>query len=193
MALLIFPSSPLPGGLHREKLWGGNNVRYDSGAAQGFTAFKKPLYRWSVPWKNINEIKQLIISSFADNVRGNVDPFLMKDPYDYLIGSVQLVNTNQTQGGTLQTFDTRSFSVRIDSTFIGSLTSNLSGYVTLGTEYDYDQDNGILTVNTIAATDFWTIPATVEYFRKVKFEKDYSDTSPLWNQFSVQMVIFEIT
>lgn len=190
--MLIFPSSPLPGGLRRTKQWNGNNITYDSGANQGFTAWKKPLYRWDVPWQNINDVKQGVLSTFADSVRGTVDPFLIKDPYDYKVGSVQFVNSAQTEGGTLQTFDTSSFSIRVDTTFIGSLTSALSGFVTLGAEYDYDQDNGVLTVNTIDAIDIWSNPSTIEYFRKAKFDGNYADVSPIWNQFNVQLVIKEI-
>ncbi len=192
MALPIFPSSPLPGGLKRTKKWNGNEANYDSGARQGFTAWKKPLFTWAIPWKNINETKQNTLTSFADDVRGTVDAFLIKDVYEFAVGSVTLVSTNATQGGTLQTFDTKSYSIRVDTTGIGSLTSALSGYVTLGTEYDYDQDSGVLTVNTINAVDHWSNPTTIEYFRKAHFKDDYSDTSIIWNQFSAGVVIEEI-
>lgn len=192
MALLIFPSSPLPGGLRRKKDWNGNYARYDSGAGQGFTAWTQPRFEWGVPWKNINEIKQGVLSTFVDSVRGMVDPFLIKDAYDYQVGSVQFVNSNQTQGSTLQTFDVRSFHIRVDTTFIGSLTSAVSGFVTLGSEYDYDQDNGIITVNTFTALDIWSNPSTIEFFRKVHFKNEYSDTSPIWNQFQVALVIEEL-
>lgn len=190
--MLIFPSSPLPGGLRRTKRWNGNDMTYDSGATQGFTAWKKPLYKWNVPWQNINEVKQAVLSEFADDVRGTVDNFLIKDPYDYKVGSVQFVNSDQTLPSTLQTFDTNSYSIRVDTIFIGSLTSALSGYVTLGDEYEYNQDDGIITVKSMNAADIWSNPSTIEYFRKAKFDEAYADTSPMWNQFNVQLVIKEI-
>jgi len=187
----IFPVSPLPAQVQRVFKFNATVARYDSGARQAFSAWKKPLYEWQVPWQNMNETKQNTLASFAKDMFGPVTPFLMKDPYDYRVNSVLAVNTNQTQGGTLQTFDTKSFAIRVDTTTIGSLTSNLSGFVTLGSEYDYDQDTGVLTVNTIAATDFWTAQS-LQYFRKVAFKEDYSDVSVIWNIFGSRMVIEEI-
>lgn len=192
MALPIFPVSPLPAEIRRTLRVNANVARYDSGARQGFSAWKKPLYRWEVPFRNMNEIKQNTLAEFSKDVFGPVMPFLMKDPYDYTVASVTLVNTNQTQGSTLQTFDTRSYSIRIDTTDIATLTSALSGFVTLGSEFGYDQDTGIMTVNTINAGDHWSTPTTVEYFRKVAFADDYSDTSPIWNIFNTNIVIEEI-
>ena len=190
MALLIFPSSPLPGGLNRKKKWNGNRVTYDSGASQGFTAWTQPRFEWVAPWRSINEVKQLVIASFADQVRGNVDPFLMKDAYDYQVGSVMIVRSGITTG-SLQSFDARSYHIRVDTLHIGSLTSTLSGFVTLGTEYDYDQDTGVINITTKNATDQWSIVATGEYYRKVAFSDDYSDASPLWNSFQVTLKIEE--
>jgi len=187
----IFPSSPLPGGLQRKKQWNGNFVRYDSGAGQGFTAWTQPRYEWNIPWKNINETKQNTLASFADDMRGVVDSFLIKDPYDYQVGSV-LVASGATNGSTLQTFNIKSYHIRVDTTYIGSLTSTLSGFVTLGQEYSYDQDVGVITVNTMNGTDQWSIVATAQYFRKAHFKRDYSDTSPIWNQFQVNVVIEEL-
>lgn len=192
MALAIFPSSPLPGGIQRTKAWNSYNVRYDSGAQQGFTAYKRPLYEWSIPWQNIPDTSQRTIAYFADTVKGTVTPFLIKDPYDYAVGSVQLVNTTNAQGSSLQTFNTQSFHIRIDTTTIGSLTSVLSGYVSLGTQYSYDQDTGVIMVNTKDTNDRWSTPTTITYFRKVHFKQDYSDMSRLWNQFQISIVLEEI-
>lgn len=192
MALQIFPVSPLPAEMRRIFRSNANVARYDSGARQSFSAWKKPLYRWEIPFRNMNEIKQNTLSEFSKDVFGPRDPFLMKDPYDYSVGSVLLANTGTTNGSTLQTFDVRSFSIRIDTTDISTITSALSGFVTLGTEFDYDQDSGILTVNTIAATDHWSATNTIEYFRKVAFAEDYSDVSQIWNIFSANVIIEEI-
>lgn len=190
MALAIFPSSPLPGGIQRKKRWNGNDVMYDSGAGQGFTAWTQPLYEWNVPWRNINETKQNTLAYFADQMRGMVLRFLMKDPYDYQVGSVLVVAAGTT-AGSYQTFDINSFHIRVDTTYIGSLTSTLSGFVTLGTDYDYDQDTGVLNITGKASADAWSLVATGEYFRKVHFKQDYSDTSPIWNQFQVNVMIEE--
>jgi len=191
MALEIFPSSPLPGGLTRQKKWNGNDVSYDSGAGQGFTSWTQPRYEWNIPWKNINDVKQSTLADFVDDMRGTVDRFLIKDPYDYQVGSVMVVRSG-ISAGSVQTFNVKSYHVRVDTTYIGSLTSTLSGFVTLGTEYDYDQDTGVLNITTKNATDQWSIVATAEYFRKAHFKQDYQDTSPIWNQFSVNIVIEEM-
>jgi hypothetical protein len=173
------------------KKWNSNVLRYDSGARQGFTPFKKPLFEWNVPFKNIAETKQNTLSSFADDVRGPTDPFLIKDAYDYIVNSVVVVAAGATNGQSFQTFDAKSFSIRIDTLSIATITSAVSGFVTLGTEFSYDQDLGIITADTIDGADVWSV-RSAEYYRKVAFKNDYSDTSPIWNQFNVGLVIEEI-
>jgi hypothetical protein len=187
----IFPVSPLPANMTRTFKFNVSVQRFDSGARQAVTAWSKPLYEWRIPWRNMNETKQNTLASFAKDMFGPLTPFLMKDPYDYRVNSVVAVSTSQTQGGTLQIYDVKSFFIRVDTTTVSTMTSNLSGYVSLGTEYDYDQDTGALTVNTIAATDFWTV-ASAQYFRKVAFKEDYSDQSPIWNIFNSNITIEEI-
>jgi hypothetical protein len=187
----IFPVSPLPASMTRKLRFNAAVARYDSGARQAFSPWSKPLYEWNIPWRNMNETKQTTLQSFAQDMFGPVTPFLMKDPYDYRVNSVVAVSTSQTQGGTLQIYDVKSFFIRVDTTTVSTMTSNLSGYVSLGTEYDYDQDNGVLTVNTIAATDYWTAQS-IQYFRKVAFKEDYSDQSPIWNIFNSNIAIEEI-
>ena len=187
----IFPVSPLPAQMTRKLRFNAAVARYDSGARQAFSPWSKPLYEWQIPWKNINETKQATLQSFANDMFGPVTAFLMKDPYDYRINSVLLCSTNQTNGSTLYIFDTKSFYVRADTTTVATLTSNLSGYVSLGTEFSYEQDTGILTINTIGATDFWTVQSA-QYFRKVAFKDDYSDQSPIWNIFNTNIAIEEI-
>ena len=107
-------------------------------------------------------------------------------------GSVQFVNSNTSLPSTLQTFDTNSFSIRVDTIFIGSLTSAVSGFVRLGLHYDYDQDAGVITVKSMDALDIWSNPTTIEYYRKAKFVNNYADTSPIWNQFNTTIVIEEL-
>lgn len=192
MALPIFPSSPLPGGLSREVNWNFNRVYYDSGASQGFTAWTQPRYEWRVQWQNINETKQNTIAHFVNvTLKGGVNAFLMKDVYDYVVNS-WMVASGATNGSTLQTYDQNSFHIRVDTTYMGSLTSTVSGFVTLGSEYSYDQDNGIITINTMNAGDIWSYVDSSEYFRKCVMERNYQDTSPIWNIFQIPLVIKEI-
>ena len=192
MALNIFPSSPLPAGLTREKFWNENITRYDSGARQGLTPFLRPLYRWSVPWSNINEIKQVVISEFWDTQKGQTTPFLMKDPDTFRINSVLAVNTNfTTLPVSANLYDTKSYFIRADTTTIGSFTSALSGFVVLGTDYNYDQDTGMLTVHSINSGDFWTV-SSAQFFHKCAFASSYKEQMIIWNQFSVRLEIEEI-
>lgn len=187
----IFPVSPLPARMTRQFKFNVSVQRYDSGARQAVTAWSKPLYEWRIPWQNMNETKQNTLASFAKDMFGPLTPFLMKDPYDYRINSVLLCSTNQTNASTLYIYDTKSFYVRADTITVATLTSNLSGFVSLGAEYSYDQDSGVLTVNTINATDYWTVQSA-QYYRKVAFKDDYSDTSPIWNIFNSNVQIEEI-
>jgi len=192
MALNIFPSSPLPAGLEREFDWRENVTKYDSGARQGMTPLTQPLHKWSVPWKNINEVKQSVLSSFFNLQKGKTTPFLMKDPIEYETNSVLAVATNQlTNPVSTGLFDVRSYFVRADTTTIGSFTSALSGFVVLGTDYDYDQDTGMLTVHSINSGDFWTVQS-MQFFHKCAFESGYRESGIIWNQFALRLQIEEI-
>lgn len=191
MALNIFPTSPLPT-MTREFDWNESQVFFDSGESQSVTPYTRPLFRYNIPFRNFNELKQSSIDYFFRvQQKGGVTPFLIKDPYHFRVNSVLAVSTNQTQGGTLQLFDVDSHFIRVDTTTIGSMTSNLSGYVRLGVEYNYDRDNGVLTVNTIAATDFWTVQSA-QYFRKVKLVGKYAEDSRLWNIFNANLQFREV-
>jgi hypothetical protein len=187
----IFPVSPLPANTDRTKFWKTDDVTYDSGAYQAMTTFTRPLFRWSIPWQNVTEIKQGALATFVDSVKGKTYPFLMKDPYEYQVNSVLAVRSGVTNGATLQLYDTRSFFVIADTTTISSLYSLQSGYVSLGAHFDYNQDTGILTVNTKAPEDVWAA-RSMEYFRKCVFAEDYRDTSVIWNIFNLTLAINEI-
>jgi hypothetical protein len=191
MSLPIFPLSPLPGGLQRTKNWGENTTRYDSGEQQSDTAYVRPLYDWVVPLKLLTEIRQSSVWFFIDTVKGTTSPFLLKDAYDYQVSSVLGVRSGITNAATLWLADVRSFKVRADTTTISSLFSALSGYVRLGIEYSYEQDTGIITVNTKATTDVWGV-RSMEYYRKAKFSSPYQETSPIWNTFNGQLNIVEL-
>jgi hypothetical protein len=191
MSLAIFPASPLPADLGREKAWGENQIIYDSGAMQSDTAYVRPLYRWNVPFKNYTEVKHSSLWLFWDQVKGRTFPFLMKDPYDYFVDSVMAVRSGITNAATLNLYDLNSYMVRPDTLFIGSLFSTLSGYVRNGVEYSLDQDTGILTVNTKAVTDVWGA-RSMFYFKKCTFRAPFVEKSPLWNVFGTELTIWEL-
>jgi hypothetical protein len=187
MAYPIFPVSPLPAGLTRQFHWKTDEALYDSGASTGMTTFQRPLYRYSIPFINYNEIKQGPLAAFFNVVKGKTLPFLMKDPYDYRVNSVMGVRSGYASGsGDLRLYDTNSYQVRADTTTIGSLFSSLSGWVTLGAEYSYSQDTGLLTVNTKAQNDVWGV-RSMQYWRKVKFTNDYTESAVIWNIFGSQI------
>lgn len=192
MSLLTWPFSYLPAAITRVFDWGVSPVQYDSGARQAMTHFSRPLYKYVVPFVNFNEVKQATLATFINSLKGATTPFLMKDPYDYYVGSAMAVRSGYISGQTsLSLFDTNSFFVRADTFSIGSLFSSLSGYVRLGQEYSYDQDTGMLTVNTKAVTDVWGA-RSMTYFRKCAFDGSYQEQSRLWNIFAADISINEI-
>lgn len=188
----IWPVNPLPAGMQRIPYWQGDDVQFDSGAFQSRTTYLRPLYRYTIPFQNFTEVKQRTIIDFWNARRGKAQPFLMKDPYDYFVSSVVAVRSGiSTNGQTLQLFDTNSFSIRADTTTINTLSSTLSGWVALGANFNYDQDTGVLTVNTKDAIDVWTAHS-LEYFRKVRFMADYNETAVIWNVFNAQLSMWEV-
>lgn len=190
MALPIFPI-PMPGGAQRTFDFGENITLYDSGERQADTPYSRPLYRWNLPISVMNEIKQSSLETFMLGRKGMTKPFLVKDGYDFAVNSNVAVRSGITNAATLYIFDTNSFMTRPDTTTVGSMFSSLSGYVRLGVEYALDQDSGILTVNTKAATDVWGV-RSMQYYRKAAFSTQYIETSPIWNIFAVNLQIGEL-
>jgi hypothetical protein len=191
MSYLTFPFTPLPADLTRTFDWGENETRYDSGEYQTDTNYVKPLMQYDVNVKLMLDTKQAALKTFVNSVKGRTQPFLMKDPYDYQINSTLAAQSGVTNAATLFLYDTNGFMVRADTTTIGSLFSALSGYVRLGTQFSYEQDTGILTVNTKATADVWGVRSAT-YYRKCKFVAPYAETSALWNIFSTTMKIAEL-
>lgn len=190
--LPIFPYSPMPGGITRQSFWNENVQVYDSGTDQGFSNYLKPLMRYTIPLSLYNEIKQSSVwPFFRDSTRGMLRPFYVKDPYDQWSAPVTAVGTGVTTGG-FQLFDTNSYSIRVDTTYIGSLSSVLSGFVTLGSEFTYNVDSNQLVVNTKASGDVWTYPSTVSYFRKVRLSAGFVETAAIWNVFGSALSLNEI-
>lgn len=191
MALSIMPYSPLPANIQRAWNWGENVVVYDTGEQQADSPFIKPLIQWTVDARLFTEIRQSSLEAFQNTTKGMTRPFLMKDPYEFYVGSVVVAGSGVTNAATLQVFDARSYSIRPDTVYCGSLFSSLSGYVRLGVEYNIDQDNGILTVNTKNPSDVWRA-TSLQYYRKAKFSSPYQETSQLWNVFGAQLQIVEL-
>lgn len=189
MALPVFPYSPLPATMVRSKSWNDDMIMYDSGEAQGFSNWIRPLFRWSFPFKLLLPAQQSSLWAFWDDRRGRTRPFLMKDPnpQDSWVNSVLAVRSGITNAATLYLYDTNSYMVRADTTTIGSLLSTLSGFVNLGTHYSYDQDSGILTVNTKAANDVWS-GRSFSYYRKCRFAAPYNEQQVIWGVFAVDNV-----
>jgi hypothetical protein len=188
--MIVMPMSPLPAQTTKERNWGEQTTHYDSGAFQGMTPYQKPLFMWDIPFKNVNEVKQSSLAAFVDALRGQSTPFLMKDPYDFRVNSVLAVNSG-TNSGTFYIYDTNSYFVRPDTTFIGSMFSSLSGFVRLGTNYAIDQDTGVMSVISKGITDIWGV-RSLQYYRKCVFDNSYRETSVLWNVFQIGVKVKEI-
>lgn len=191
--LPTFPYSPMPGGITRTPFWNENVQTYDSGADQGFSNYVKPFYRYTIPLSLYNEIKQAVVwPFFRDQTRGMLRPFYIKDPYDSFSAPVTAVRSGLTNAASVPLYDVNSYSIRVDTTTIGSLASVLSGFVTLGVEYGYNVDSNVLTVNTKAAGDVWTYPHTVSYFRKVRLAAPFVETAQIWNIFGSALTLNEV-
>lgn len=190
MNLPTFPLSPLPANVQRTPQWNTNKIAYDSGASQAMTPWQRPLMQWAIPFNNIPVTKQSSLYAFWNDRRGQTDPFLMKDPYDYQVSSVLAVASG-VSSGAFSLYDIRSYFVIADSFSVASLFSTLSGYVRLGSDYVYDQDTGVFSIVTKATSDVWSA-RNFEFFRKCRFDADYADQSPFWQQFSVALVVKEI-
>lgn len=184
MSYPTFPYSPLPGSLTRQFIWNEDVDVYDSGESQSATAYQKPLLLWNIPIKLLPDTRQNSLAQFWNNQKGRTLPFLIKDPRYSQITSVLAVDSGITGTGTLFLYDTNSWMVRADTTTIGSLFSSLSGFVKLGTNYNYEQDTGIMTLITKASTDIWGC-RSIEYFRKARFDNQYNPVETIWGIFEV--------
>lgn len=191
---MAFPVYPivLPADTERVRDWASEQTFYDSGAFQGGTRRFKPMWTWEIPWKNINIIRQSSLQALFDATHGGGGPFLIKDAYEFRVNSVLAVRSGITNAATVGLFDTNSWFIRADTLTIGSLFSSLSGFVTLGTQYQYDQDNGVLTVSTKATNDVWGV-RSAEYYRKAVFVSGaYKDRGIIWEQFNMSHTVREI-
>lgn len=188
MSLPTFPLSPMYATMTRIPFWNEDVNEYDSGQSQGFTSYAKPLYQYAIPIPLMTSVKQSSLWTFIRDVaRGKLNPFLLKDPYDNAVNSVMGVRSGITQTTTLFLYDTNSYMVRADTTTISSLSSTLSGYQRLGIAYSYDQDSGVLTVNTKAATDVWGVQS-MSYWKKVRLAGPYIEKAIIWGNFSVDKI-----
>jgi hypothetical protein len=195
MTIAVWPASPLPAGTDRTPFWQMDENFYDSGAHQAMTPYARPLYRYAIPYRNFTESKRAVLLSFWNQQRrqGNA-PFLIKDPYDYAVASVEAVPFGFATGsGSVRLYDTSSFFIRVDTTTVASLFSALSGYVRNGVEYSYNIETGLLTVNVKNVNDTWGA-RSLEYFRKVVFAPGYQyrEQGVIWNVFEANVELQEV-
>jgi hypothetical protein len=193
MALAVWPDSPQPAGQSMSPDWGEHSTVFDSGAHHGTVTRGRPLYNnWSIPWRNIPQTKRDNIIGFVNSMKAGATPFLIKHHKDFRVNSVLAASAGYVSGTSFFLYDTNSSFIRADTTTIGSLSSTLSVYVTLGAEYSYDQDTGIITANTIDATDVWTVQS-LQYFRKVYISRNYRETGILEGQYSGTIQLQEVS
>lgn len=193
MALAIWPDSPQPAGQSMTPEWGDDVVRYDSGGHHGVVAYAKPLYtNWTMPWKNIPQAKRDTILGFVNSMKMGGTPFLVKHHKDFRVNSVLVASAGFTAGTSLFTYDINSYMIRVDTTTIGSLTSTVSGFVVLGTDYTYEQDTGIMTATSIDGSDVWTANS-LQYYRKAFISGRYQETGIIEGQYSGRITIDEIS
>lgn len=189
---VFLANSPSNLPLSREIQWGENLTQYDTGESQGQTAWSRELWRWRVRINNQQDTFISSLVSFVNDRRGRVRPFFWSDPYDFRVNSQQLQNTG-TAVVTMELFHpVGSYHVYPNSAFIQTLTSNLSGTLNLGIDFQLDHDTGYITlVVSPTSTDYITVNST-QFWRKARFDRSYSDQSPLWQIFDAEVSWMEI-
>jgi hypothetical protein len=179
----------VPADLSRSQRWGGNVAKYDAGGRQGLTPWQKPLYTYQLGFTNVTSTKRDQIVSLVNSVKGTVYPFWFADPYD-AVGSAMVVRSGITTG-SVRVFDTNSFSIRPASLQVSTLFSALSGYVTNGTEFNYNMESGYVVLVTKSSTDVWGVRSLSTLFKKCFFDEDYTDQSRLWSIWNTGLVFEE--
>jgi len=188
-SLEIFPVSPLPAATTTLFRDGVNEQQFDNGARHASTAWTKILRSWQISFNSIPRTQQQSLSAF--NARfGRLRTFLMKDPYDFEIDSLEIGFT--TGSNTFYIRDESGFSVIPDSADL-TIVSASSGTLTQGTDYTLDQASGIVTyVLTPDGGDSWSVQTTT-YFRKCAFGQNYRYVSPrVWNNFNLVLEVKEV-
>lgn len=191
MTIQVFPTSPPPADLSHRPFWASNRHIFDSGKRQGFAGRSRPLYRFTIPFKNIPLSQQTSLEAFVNSLQADKSSFFFGHPYDQIVGSAQLVNTG-TIATTIFLYDINSYAVYPASGGM-TITSVLSGTLTQETDYQLEHDTGILNITSLPpdSTDIWTVQSTW-FFKKVGLVGGISFSSPLWSQFSTGIRIEEI-
>lgn len=189
MTIPVFPTSPVPGDLSREPMWNEFSHTYDSGRYQSSTNWSQPLYHYAFPLKNWPETKTNSLRAFYNARFGKVEPFAFKDPYDKdLVGVTLAATTTMGAGSGFYLYEANSYRVLPDSAnFV--ITCGRSGNLVSGTNYVMSLDNGWIQVVT-APSSIWT--GSGEFFRKVHFDMQWTEKSPIWNIFNGTVVLQEI-
>ncbi len=188
----VFPTSPIWGNIDRglNSAWGTEIMRYDTGLRQSLTPRGQPLYVYTIPIKNMGVIKQSSLNNFFHDHHGQGDPFLFKDPYDFIANSVpQVTSTNMNSGDGFFFIQQNSWLTIPDSAFL-YIEDTRSGEMLNGTHFVMSQDNGFISLTLgEAISSLWV--SSFQYFRKAAFA-NYTERSILWEQFSGSMVIEEL-
>ena len=186
----IFPNSPVWANIQRVPMWAEEVIWYDSGHRQGSTPWSRPLYKYNIDARNLNEISQASLHSFVNLQKNMVTPFLFKDPYDYATSAsiTQPTTTAMGNGSGFYLVQQNSWRVIPDSAFLAFADGN-SGALVAGSHYVASLDNGWIQAK-VAVSSVWT--ASFQYFRKVAFEAEYAERSDIWNNFNTTLSIREL-
>lgn len=187
----ILVTSPLWIPMDRDPDWNEHVVRFDSGARQANTPWHRPLYNYNFSNRNFPRSTQSSLHAFINSQKRMTTPFLIKDPYDYLINGVLQVGSAVTIAANSGFYlvEANSYRVMPDSANL-VITSALSGTLTPTTDYVTSLDNAFIKLVIGKALND-TITISGHYFRKVAFTKT-SEQSFLWNQFSGSFSLEEL-
>lgn len=191
MTIQTFPTSPPPTLDMRRPFWASKRHIFDSGARQGFSPRSRPTYQFALNMRNkpLSQINSL--EAFINSLQADKGEFFFGDPYDQVVGSAQLFGP-LTTATTVFLYDINSYAVYPASGGI-TIISAMSGSLIQNTDYQLDNDTGILNITSLPpnSADIWTVQSTW-FFKKVGLVGGVSFQSPLWSQFNTTLRLEEI-
>lgn len=188
--MLTWPTSPIWADLVRAVDWNENISRYDSGLYQGDSNWVRPLHRYSVRGKNVPRTTQSSLYLFVNSLKGGATPFRIKDPYDYQFGNViQPTSTSMVSGDGFYVTNDFGWRVLPDEALHVFFDASSPSALVESTHYVTSYDNGFTTVLGPVSSE-WV--SSMQYFRKAYIAQNYSETSRIWENFGVILVIQEI-
>lgn len=192
MTYPVYPHSPPPADFERSPNWAEEQTRFDVGAAQNSTTYFRPLYSYQLQYQNAQDGREQQLEDFFNSLRGGVGFFFFTDPmtkHHFSDSAATGFFVNSRQGR----FYTKTDSWRvIPASGSFTLSSALSGDLSLGVHYAFSQDNGFFTVFTTALNSNDVYGWRGTFYHKCMFDPKFRARSRLWNNFGFTLSFDEV-